>query len=282
MSKYTTEVRFLCENAIGLQQQQGYNAIDWIVKEAAPFIFDFDFPIFDEDYRLPLEIKILKHYYTREIGEETYGLWKLRLNTKLNEIMPYYNKLYTSGLQEFNPLWDTQITTDHKRLRTDDKRQTEGTTENTKNTDTMTHETQTSGSVSGNQHQTDTGNGNNTVTAVHSDTPQGDLNGMLFHDYLTSADKTDTTTTDFRQMDSSGTSEQESITNDNGETTREGKRDIDRGLDEHINSTEDYVVTVHGRQGGDIGAQLLTLKNTLLNIDMMIIEELQDLFMNIW
>ena len=49
-------------------------------------IFDFDFPIFDEDYKIPLEKKILRHYYLREIGFETLGVWKLKLNDKLNEI----------------------------------------------------------------------------------------------------------------------------------------------------------------------------------------------------
>ena len=105
MSKYTTEVRFICEEACGLLESKGYNDIDSIITKAIPKIFSFNFPIFDENYRSVLELKILKHFYTREIGEETVGLWKLRFDTKLNEIMPYYNKLYSSELIEFNPLY---------------------------------------------------------------------------------------------------------------------------------------------------------------------------------
>ena len=56
------------------------------------------FPIFDENYRSVLETKILRHYYTREIGFETVGLWKHYLKTKLNEIMPKYNKLYEASI----------------------------------------------------------------------------------------------------------------------------------------------------------------------------------------
>lgn len=115
MSKYTTELRFLCETEAGLVESQGFNSIQSILEQSAPKIFNFDFPIFDENYRLPLEIKILRHYYTREISEETVGLWKLRLQDKLNIIMPYYNQLYESELIKFNPLYDADLSTDYEK-----------------------------------------------------------------------------------------------------------------------------------------------------------------------
>ena len=93
MSKYTTEVRFICEQAADYDASQNYAKVSEIIDKAIPKVFDFDFPIFDETYRNVLCTKILKHYYTREICEETVGLWKLRLDTRLNEIMPFYNKL---------------------------------------------------------------------------------------------------------------------------------------------------------------------------------------------
>lgn len=115
MSKFTTEVRFICETANGLTESQGFTSIQNILSTAAPTVFDFEFPIFDESYRLPLEIKILRHYYTREICEETVGLWKLRLADRLNMIMPYYNKLYESELLKFNPFYDVDLRTVHKK-----------------------------------------------------------------------------------------------------------------------------------------------------------------------
>ena len=84
MSKYTTEVRFICETAAGLETSQGYTSVNKIIEKALPSVFDFTFPIFDESYRNVLETKILKHYYTREIGLESVGLWKLNLETKLS------------------------------------------------------------------------------------------------------------------------------------------------------------------------------------------------------
>lgn len=111
MSNYTTEVRYICETNANLTSSTGYNSIDNILTEAAPKIFNFNFPIFDETYRLTLEKKILRHYYTREICEETVGLWKLRLEDRMNMIMPYYNKLYDTTLYKFNPLYDTDTYT---------------------------------------------------------------------------------------------------------------------------------------------------------------------------
>ena len=99
MSKYTTELRFICESKAGLSDSVGFNQIDDVISKSWNKIFD-NFPIFDESYRSVLCSKILKHYYTREISAETVGLWQLWLNTRMGEIMPYYNKLYESALLE--------------------------------------------------------------------------------------------------------------------------------------------------------------------------------------
>ena len=117
MSKYTTEVRFICEQVAGYTESQGYSKTNEVIQAAIPKVFDFDFPIFDSDYRNVLCTKILRHYYTREICEETVGLWKFRLETRLNEIMPYYNKLYKSELIDFNPLYDTELTTENSATK---------------------------------------------------------------------------------------------------------------------------------------------------------------------
>ena len=136
MSKYTTEVRFICEENAGVDHSMGYKSINQIITDAMSKVFDFDFPIFDETYRTGLERKILKHYYTREIGVETVGLWKHFLETRLNEIMPYYNKLYESELLQFNPLYDVDLTTNHSGSGTSASEGHKSDTENTNNTRT--------------------------------------------------------------------------------------------------------------------------------------------------
>ena len=136
MSKYTTEVRFICEEGAGLDHSEGYKSINQIITDAMPKVFDFEFPIFDETYRPVLERKILKHYYTREIGMETVGMWKHFLDMRLNEIMPYYNKLYESELLQFNPLYDVDLTTDHSGSGTSASKGHKSDAENTHNTRT--------------------------------------------------------------------------------------------------------------------------------------------------
>lgn len=109
MSKYTTELRYICENYASLNESKGYNDIETVLDNSWDKVFDFPFPVFNEEYREDLCKKILRHYYTREICEETVGLWKLRLNSRMNEIMPYYNKLYNSELISIQPLINTRL-----------------------------------------------------------------------------------------------------------------------------------------------------------------------------
>lgn len=108
MSKYTTEIRYICEHYAGLNESTGFEDVDEVVEAARSKIFS-NYPIFDESHRAELEKKILKHYYTREIGFETVGLFKLHLNARMAEIMPYYNKLYESETLEFNPFINTDF-----------------------------------------------------------------------------------------------------------------------------------------------------------------------------
>lgn len=250
MSKYTTEVRFICETASGLVESKGYTEVDTIITNAIPKIFNFSFPIFDEKYRTILEKKILKHFYTREICEETVGLWKLRLDTKLNEIMPYYNKLYKSELLEFNPLYTSNLTRT-KKTDYDSNR-------NTSNNGTVKSTSENNGS--------DTITNSNVNIDLFSDTPQGALTGIENETYLTNARKT----TDSGNSSSSTTN---SIT---GNVTNS-----DSGTDA-LNSTEDYLETVIGFEGSSASDLLIKYRDTFLNIDMMIIEDLETLFFQLW
>ena len=139
MSNFTTEVRFICESEAGATESKGFNCVDEILRKSVTKVFNFDFPIFDEKYRIPLETKILRYYYTREICDETVGLWKLRLYNRLNLIMPYYNQLYESALIKFNPLYDVDLTTTHTRTNDHTQNDTKnGETHNTHEDKTIT------------------------------------------------------------------------------------------------------------------------------------------------
>lgn len=295
MSKYTTEVRFICETSSGLVESTGYSKIDEVIASALPKIFDFDFPIFDEKYRSVLESKILKHYYTREIGEETVGLWKLRLNTRLNEIMPYYNKLYKSELLDFNPLYDVDITRDHKveanGTKVDTGETTGTATETRELTGTTSGTGKTTGTTSGTENVTTSNNSSNDNTRfeLHSDTPQGGINNVADADYLTDIKKI----TDEGTGTNSGTNNSTSSGSNNTETensatytdeaTNTGSTTGTSTLNSVLTNTEDYLEHVSGKQGSTSYSKMLQeYRQTFLNIDMSVIMELKDLFMNLW
>lgn len=81
-----------------------------IVKEVHNRIFNFPYDFYSnvtEDIE-KFEKQFLLYYYTREICEETVGLWKLRLQNELNLIMPKYKELYKTLQLEYNPLFDVE------------------------------------------------------------------------------------------------------------------------------------------------------------------------------
>ena len=235
MSSYTTEVRYICESLYRLEHNTGYNDIEKILKSVHKKIFDFNYPIFDEKYRSALEIKILRHFYTREIGFETVGLWKLKLADKMNIIMPYYNKWYASELIKFNPLWDTDY---ERKGNIADTNKSKG--------DSTGKEKHTNSNAS-------------KVKSKFSDTPQGSISSLENDTYLTSAniDETNGSYTD--------TSENTNVTN------------------REATNLNEYFETVQGNRGVfDNGTMLKHYRDTFTNIDKMLLNELEDLFMLLW
>ena len=279
MSKYTTELRYICETEAGLSESVGQTKIKDVIAKAIPKIFDFDFPIFDESYRNVLETKILKHYYTREIGLETYGLWKLKLDTKLNEIMPFYNQLYKSALLEFNPLYEV----DYSKTG---NRDSSGTRDNTENNNESYNE-----SIDYNEsHDESTTNSNDgtltkgtttTTTNYYSDTPQGAISNVIDGTYLTNA-----TYNVVGNTGSDSTTNNGSVDSDGGSKSKndkDGSRRGSKSSNSNLTDTESYLESVRGKMSSkSYSALLMEYRETFINIDMMLIEELSDLFFGLW
>lgn len=283
MSRYTTEVRYICETAAGLDASVGYSDIEQVIKDSLPKVFDFNFPIFDEAYRTVLETKILRHYYTREIGLETVGLWKLKLCTKLNEIMPLYNQFYKSELIKFNPMYDVDLTRQRKVDVT-------GTRDTTTRNDTDVDVTGDSNSITNvtlHNETSSTDDGTSTDIGsgkrLHSDTPQGAISDLEAGKYLTDAtitnDQNSVTTKGTGTGNQDGTTETTNDTsnNSNSSTSATGSTNTD------ITNMENYIETVTGKQGtADYSSLLLRFRETFLNIDMLVIDELEELFFGLW
>lgn len=240
MAKYTTELRKIVESGYDLQLDE--------------------YPIFDELYRDTLNKKIIDHYFYREIGFETTGMFRHYLKTKMNEIMPYYNKMYQSELLELDPL------TTFKEVHTENKDKTG--TDSTHNTTSNTNNSVGNGTNS----QATVSNGSVNVLNVHSDTPQGSITEeeIIANQYASTTDYTKTTSDDDTVTVNGGNSYNDTSVG-NGEA--EGQRNY---TDNEITNKQKYGYNKSP-------AELLELyRKTFLNIDMMIIGELEDLFMQIW
>ena len=286
MSKYTTELRYLIENDfdIGLK----------------------NYPIFDENYRELLNQKIINHYYFREIGMETAELFKRYLNTTMNEIMPYYNQLYKSELLDFNPFYnvDKTIVSDKNNNSVSDfignttgKNQQNADTENTQ-TNNGKQQTTTAATAVGESvaNSKESGKTTNKSKRVSSDTPQGflSINSIDRETYASAAEMANAeTVNEFTVNDTkatsnnseSGTTDQTNVaeTKAKGNTTSNATTETDTANKTTSNDFENYVSHVIGKSEGETYSEmLLKFRDTFLNIDMMIIDELKTCFMMIY
>lgn len=225
MAKYTTELDRLLKSGFDLEMTA--------------------YPIFDEEYRGALNSKIIDHFRFREIGFETPGMFRHYINTTLNEIMPYYNQLYTSALLPLEPLRTKDITKTATRERTGEQTQ-EGTSK-----------IESEGSGAGSQSAD--------LLSVESDTPQNlltvaDIRGNL---YASKANRQDNTISDT----SSNTAKTDGTNSGTGTT----------------HNLDTYTEHVFGHEGvQNQSKMLLEFRKTFINIDMMIIAELNSCFMGVF
>lgn len=258
MSKYTTEVRYICETYAGLTESADMPRVDEIIELARSKIFDFDYPIFDEEYRQVLEHKILRHFYTREIGQETVGLWKLELDKKMNDIMPYYNQLYLSTQIEFNPLTDVS----YERSGSESLSTSESTQSSLS--------TSESSSDSNSAQQYDSMLPNSFEWNLEQDTPQNQLEGVADLEYLTRATKIQRGGDDqeYHRNQTTGVSASQGLSA--GNTTKD------------VLDTKGYLERYLGYRNSNPSKLLSDYRDTFLNIDLIIIGELEKLFLYLW
>lgn len=88
------------------------------IDKAREYIFSFDYPMYNEEHRADFERKFLKHFFTYELGSETFALWQLRLDERLNLIMPKYEEIFSSDVGEFR---DELFNVDMKNTSSDNE-----------------------------------------------------------------------------------------------------------------------------------------------------------------
>lgn len=236
-----------------------------------PKVYDFigldDYPIYDEAHRQVLNDKIIRRYWFREIGLETWGLFKWHLRAHMHEVMPYYNELYETLGLIVDPLSTRDMSLDETWTRDEsesDERSRRGKSSETEST------TGTSDS-----HTTQTGSTTSSDRNVFQDTPMNglDTGAVEDMDYATNVTFDKGTTTSESQTDTSGRT--------SGERDASGST----SSDESGSRTGDFEGSRSTREHGYDRPQaetLLTYRKAILNIDLEVVESCSTLFMGLW
>lgn len=337
MSKYTTELRYIIEGGFDLGLK--------------------DYPIFSEEYRKQLNHKILNHYYFHEIGFETAQRFKFYLNTRMNEIMVYYNQLLKSELIKINPLLNFEKVVTSNTNKTEEEKGTNNnienkvgvsntsktsendivkdatndTTQEINNLTSLDNKTESSTqegeNVSSSSKMEDVfnsykdidGNNSSDNQEVFYDTPQGSLGDITESEYATSVTKKDennninetenlnsstnqnkqddvtknldsttenTTKTDTSSNTSNSTKiiNNEIVNNDTSETqdSQMNENLTSSGETSKNSSSEEVNVVTENGYNIPLADLIIRYRDTFLNVDLMIIKELKDLFMMIY
>lgn len=206
------------------------------------------YPIYREEHRDALNRRILEHYRLREIGQESPQAFVFYLGRTMAEIMPYYNKMYALDEQRYDPL----VTVDMW-----------GTSDNESVGESSGRQTSVSDSTSASNSTSDTHTSNSAMT-VNSEFPQTRLDD--FREYATQASQTDST----GDTHTTGSQDSSSHSDSSAATDFQHSRSNGKG-------------STHSSGRTQSGASLIMeARAAVLNIDMMIVNELDRLFMQTW
>lgn len=317
MSRFTTELRFMLESQAGLQSAGAASDVNTVINDTRTWLFDFSYPCstLTEAEKEHLEKNFMLQNYNREIGFETFGLFKNRLQAKLWMIMPKYEKLYalehenldffddvdyykttqgdtnkrTGSVEHQNSGKDTTITTGgysdtNSGALTDVK--TGKVKETTGGSDTKT----TNGKYK------DTTSGNDMI--LNSDTPQNEVDITASAAYISQAQKNikgsavEREYTNLTEQMSAGQyreteyQNEQNVSTDTRSATRnysnlKNENENNKKLVDTFNNLLDTVnLTEHtyGNMGDNLD-KFIKYRDNILNLERMIIDECNDLFM---
>ena len=288
MSKYTTEVKDICEYEAELDgiKSQGFVNIEQVLDKSWVKIFTNNWEIFEEAHREVLCKKILRHYYRYEIGFESVGTWKEYLDEKMQLIMPYYNQLYEIETYEYEPLWDTNYWTDidFDATKNNDNTINEDNTVNEDNT--INEDNTTTAKTTDEENKTTTDNA--TEWKLYSDTPQGGVTGFGsdssndYMQYLTNATKT--TKSETNEWEREEEINAEKVEDLNRVEDLNKVEDLNRIEDLNEVKAEDTAKHEYGKKNSSksYAEMIQELRDIVINIDEMIVNDLYDLFMLVY
>lgn len=242
MANYTLEIRQMIDNPlIGL------------------FTFDYDFYSDNPKDKEEFEKLFIQWYYFREIGFETPERFKMKLQAKLNIIMPYYRQL---ALTEWDKVRTVEQMMTSKNLK---ESTTHEQTISGNNESSISGESSQTASSSSSQQQVST----NTQNAKASNINDGVSKSSLDEGFLTSS----------TSINDNGN---QNITGNNSDTSEITSTQNSSGTNNQVLS-ESTIFTSQGDVGIQTPAYAITeWRKVLININQQIIDECRDLFMSIY
>lgn len=245
-------LKTVMESITGRASPVNYDGLQQLFNDARPKLFP-GFSTYDPAHAIPLSNLIMGRFLNREICETPYAKWQFMFTQRLNEIMPYYNQLFQSV--EMIPPEDIFNDVNYQRSLTDTK---EGTSTKSENEKISSESTMTSDSTYA---------PNVTSISTSINTPQSEITDFLDNKYLNSASKT--------------WNDGDDITVNSGES--KGSGSTERIGKQNDSSTSNIAEQYKGKKSGTPYIMLLKeYRQQILNIDMMIIEELEDLFFMVY
>ncbi len=198
------------------------------------------------------EQKIIDHYYFRQIGQETPGRWLHYFRARIREIMPYYVQLY-----EFEAKWfNVDDPLESYNLKETFEQESAGTGKVN-----GIHNDSTTRDVTGESGKTTATDG----TRKFSNTPQGSISNL--DSYLTEATM------------ENGQSSEDIASSEHGSETASGTSET---TSEDSGSVS-HTLTRRGNIGVQpLGSEVRDIRQAFINIDMMVINELKDLFLQVY
>ena len=265
------------------------------------FPSDYEFYVDDEKARKSFEDKFIKHYYYREIGFESPFMFTQKLESHLLLNMPYWKQLYQTELEardinfllnkDLKETFIREIESENQTSGTNTTQQNATSSNTVSQTGNSTNTSSTTQEGTSSTENSLTQNGTSSNTHKESSISDGVAVSSLTEGYLTGTSSDDGTTSNTESSTSSGenTSKITSTSSDEMESTgtASGSNDVETtGTTKQTDngtSTERTELLSQGNIGITSSAQLLKeWREVLINMDKIIIESCNDLFMKIY
>ena len=286
MANFTMEIRELVENPL-------INGV---------FTFDYDF-YGNEEEKQQFEKLFIQHYYFHEIGFETPERFKHQLKAKLDLIAPYYQQLYLTEWSRVRTVYEMMTsknikeTTEHKQSVTGENETESQGSSSSHQSDSMNQSSTSSGTSkntsSGTNNTTSTGTNttSSTTNEKQSSLADGVAQASLSVGYLTAVGESSNNSSGESSNTTSGESNNSTdITinsNDTTDTTNNSQGTAEQSGKTTGSNKQELTESTTFTSIGDIGIQtpayaITEWRKVLININQLMIDECNDLFMKLY